>query len=733
MIIDRESPASIYAGLSREIDLILDELAGSSDDEQVSLAKSNARAVLESHNSEIKRNIAELDRHAEWETFTVAFYGETNAGKSTIIEVLRIICDERTKSEERQKFRQIQAEYDLTEERFASLAQVISETSQSLIKLENQRRDVTRRYDVSDSAIRDEIRQLRDAIREKRTKAPLWQRLLNKIRKSREQRHADEALLRLQAVEIEKKDEVEQLDLQYRSVQKQKILAEQEIENLQSLVEKMKCYADGTIIGTGRSDFTLETKEYVFDNGGEKFKLLDVPGIEGNEAKVIDNIWTALHKAHAVFFVTGKAAAPQKGEENNKGTLEKIKDHLGDQTEIWTIFNKRITNPIQLEKGNLTSQDERESLSDLDDKMREQLGGNYQGVIPLSAHPAFLAVAECLVPGSPDADRKRKFLSTLQARDLLSKSNFLYLENVLNDDLLKSTHAKVRRSNFNKARAVVLSTAAIIATIQCESFQPLSQNLKQEAENAGNELETVLAAFKRRLESQIETAINYFTTSARRKIYECIEKDIPNSDFKDALEHIIKCEQENLQQKLPTLLDDEIKKFQRDISDVIDRFQQFSSELIDVYEKIRVNRVDGSLSLRIKIDNGLNVGSLLGSLVGGVMLIWNPGGWLIIAVGAATFLVSFSKALYGMFSTDYKKSQQRKSASENLNSVAKSMRGAIHKNLAETFPELQLKVEGIKVAFENTAHQVAGINATLISAVAQLTKLASHIEKVGAE
>jgi DNA repair ATPase RecN len=35
-----------------------------------------------------------LEQHAEWDRFTMAFFGETNAGKSTIIESLRILFKE---------------------------------------------------------------------------------------------------------------------------------------------------------------------------------------------------------------------------------------------------------------------------------------------------------------------------------------------------------------------------------------------------------------------------------------------------------------------------------------------------------------------------------------------------------------------------------------------------------------------------------------------------------------
>ena len=44
-----------------------------------------------------------LQKHAEWDKFTMAFFGETNAGKSTIIESLRILFREESRQELLQK------------------------------------------------------------------------------------------------------------------------------------------------------------------------------------------------------------------------------------------------------------------------------------------------------------------------------------------------------------------------------------------------------------------------------------------------------------------------------------------------------------------------------------------------------------------------------------------------------------------------------------------------------
>ena len=40
-----------------------------------------------------------LEEHAEWEKFTIAFFGETNAGKSTLIESLRILFKEESRQQ----------------------------------------------------------------------------------------------------------------------------------------------------------------------------------------------------------------------------------------------------------------------------------------------------------------------------------------------------------------------------------------------------------------------------------------------------------------------------------------------------------------------------------------------------------------------------------------------------------------------------------------------------------
>lgn len=51
-------------------------------------------ATLEGINQEFHDEVEKLESASEWDKYCIAFFGETNAGKSTIIESLRIINNE---------------------------------------------------------------------------------------------------------------------------------------------------------------------------------------------------------------------------------------------------------------------------------------------------------------------------------------------------------------------------------------------------------------------------------------------------------------------------------------------------------------------------------------------------------------------------------------------------------------------------------------------------------------
>lgn len=142
--------------------------------------------------------------------------------------------------------------------------------------------------------------------------------------------------------------------------------------------------------------------------------MLDVPGIEGNEKKVKQQISNATRKAHAIFYVTKKPTPPQKGGEGKEGTIEKIQKQLDSQTEVWTIFNKPINNPRAFKDG-LIDANEKESLKILNKEMKNILGKHYEGHQIVSAQMAFYGLSSALLPESDFYKNKQKFLDFFKA------------------------------------------------------------------------------------------------------------------------------------------------------------------------------------------------------------------------------------------------------------------------------------------------------------------------------
>ena len=84
---------------------------------------------LEGLNKSFKDEIADLSKNAEWEKFCIAFLGETNAGKSTLIESMRILYNEKTRAEEieknkKQAFEDIESYKEIHEKTISDLKNV---------------------------------------------------------------------------------------------------------------------------------------------------------------------------------------------------------------------------------------------------------------------------------------------------------------------------------------------------------------------------------------------------------------------------------------------------------------------------------------------------------------------------------------------------------------------------------------------------------------------------------
>ncbi|GHS04659.1 hypothetical protein JP0113_08260 [Helicobacter pylori] len=342
--------------------------------------------------SESLKELESLKNNEEWEKFTIAFYGETGARRSTLIECLRLFFKEPGKMDQQERFKRFYANM--------------------------------KNYRGSERA---------------------------------------------------------------------------ELEELQN----------GAIIGDGRSDSTLETKSYTLKHNNQSFVLLDVPGIEGDEKKVKQQISNATRKAHAIFYVTKTPAPPQKGEEGKEGTIEKIQKQLDSQTEVYTLFNKPINNPRAL-KDDFIDANEKESLKILNEKMKAILGKHYKGHQIVSAQVAFYGLSSALLSETDFYKNKQKFLEIFKVEELLLyKSHFKQLGEFIAGTLLENSRKKIIESNCNKALKVIEKLQKAIVTTIDREMDPTIKELEDAQPETYDKLDYSRDKFVSNLNNSVskETAI----------------------------------------------------------------------------------------------------------------------------------------------------------------------------------------------------------------------------------
>nr|WP_231228993.1 hypothetical protein [Helicobacter pylori] len=124
--------------------------------------------------------------------------------------------------------------------------------------------------------------------------------------------------------------------------------------------------------------------------------------------------------------------------------------------EVYTLFNKPINSPKALKDG-LIDENEKESLRDLDEKMKAILGKHYEGYKAVSAQAAFYGLSSALLPETDFYKNKQKFLEIFKAEELLLyKSQFKQFRKIYSPGtLLENSRKKIIESNCNKALKVI--------------------------------------------------------------------------------------------------------------------------------------------------------------------------------------------------------------------------------------------------------------------------------------
>lgn len=117
-----DNPKDICQFVKEEVDELANQIQNLAHNklniEQNSLDTKHINQIIQELQTNIQKSISDLEDNAEWKSFQIAFFGETNAGKSTIIETLRILLKEPSKIERNKQFKELSDKLGIYAEKF---------------------------------------------------------------------------------------------------------------------------------------------------------------------------------------------------------------------------------------------------------------------------------------------------------------------------------------------------------------------------------------------------------------------------------------------------------------------------------------------------------------------------------------------------------------------------------------------------------------------------------------
>jgi uncharacterized membrane protein len=566
----------------------------------------------------------------EWEQFTMAFFGETNAGKSTLIESMRILFNE----DERAALLQTNAS-DLADHKKGTLTGHVERARQGSSVL-------CTATAAGIAPIREDAAALGLGLQGHpwgRVRRKLWLTgMCPDMQSPRKTGPVSEGRFK-SAIPSRPRNA-------YRTKPRGSAFA---VERLQQPAWRV----DGQIIGTGEADFTKGNVVYKFAYKGKRYQLIDVPGIEGDEQKYAGMVRQAVRRAHLVFYVNGTNKKPELG------TMEKIASYLRQGTQVFPIVNVRGSADAYEFDEDRVSLDQGGARLALDQTVEALKMVLRPGVLmPGQCVQGLLAFSSLAMDksGRTTIHQSRERDLVVQQRNYLkhfgspaTMRDFSQIQRLA--DVLDAKQRTFREDiiESNKTKLISLMTG------HCHDLQDLLDKHEKflarvapEFDKCRHSVQQALQTFERLMDVGRKNIWSGFFRRLREKADEIVEKHYGDNDrIASALKRAVRADQESLDEPLRKLFADHGEALQSDLETAMQRLmedvQRFKFQRRDGYNvgsarvSYRSTELDMKLGLRECGAIAFNIGSyaLTGAAIGSTAM---PGLGTAIgaAIGAAT-------------------------------------------------------------------------------------------------
>lgn len=611
----------------------------------------------------LESEINNLEDHSEWEHYTISFIGETNAGKSTIIEALRIKYEEEEKKKTYDKNQGLLIEEKKLREKLQEEEKLFNVQKQTTA--ENQTSQLSTYLQKAEEAKKSFLFKMRKLIQKNYEPYNTEISNLKKDIESNSRRKFED----IKQV-IQDRIRIDQISLHIKY--------------------------DGEIIGTGKLDYTQTSKIFFIKINNELVKIIDVPGIEGNEQKYEEEIKNAVSKSHCVFYVTSSTKTLESG------TLSKVKKYIKDQADVFAIVNLRL-NSYKEEYCSLSFEEiyknKLDAISSISSQLQQELKDNFIDIVPVNGHWGFLSLSKYLEKEGEKqklSSDKFKLLNVFQDESVIyAKSNFENLEEVV-FETINQKESKIRKTNVLKINTLIEKLKEDLQeNLNMFLSTDFLNNIEEQAGISKKEVNSTHKDFLRDINSIRIRLLNDFKRKSYEAIYDFVQsndinENVYNVEIKRILENQSNLLQQNTESNLKESNEKINKQIEKSLSKFLDRLDtlskmntSFSSQSIDLnfsFWKENLFNLGGVLlSVGGLASTGAGIGALFGTAIP-IPIIGTVSGAIVGAiVGAITGIII---NVFKFFqSTSSKKSKILSKIDEQLNNQCKD----IDKQLQEQF------------------------------------------------
>ncbi|GAA9933548.1 hypothetical protein VN0866_05460 [Helicobacter pylori] len=209
-------------------------------------------------------------------------------------------------------------------------------------------------------------------------------------------------------------------------------------------------------------------------------------------------------------------------------------------------------------------------------------------------------------------------------------------------------------------------------------------------------------------------------------MYECIEKDIGNKECEEIFENEREQRTEKLRENIERCFNECEEQFSKDTKEDIEQFKERIKDSLVMLNHINL---DSGFDPNFNIHSGIDKLGLFSSIGGLALLLAAPVlGEIALAIGIVLGAIGVVKSVWDWFSSDYKKSQQKKEVDKNLNKVCEIIEERVRNQIEDAKKGICEKIENIKVRLNDPVVCYECMREGLIKAGEGLWQISNNIK-----